>query len=102
MPHFFTTHDRERQEGAIQVNGQLGARSRPQGKVLVTGKDHQANLLPFGDDLVIRLEVEPQSIERAGLKWFTFGQGLMVLRVRPATRDDVVCDFRVLACVPGK
>ena len=92
----------EGQVGCAQFDGELCARVRSKRVIAVAGKDHQADLLPCADDLIVGLKIEGQFLELSGSKRLALADGSPVLWVRPAPRDYVFGDLYILAVFPGE
>ena len=87
------TNDRQHQRCRVQVDRQFGSRLWPQREILIAREDHQANLLPLGNDLIVGLKLELQGVKLTRYKGFTFRQGLVILGIGPATGNDVIGNF---------
>lgn len=85
----FTSHHWQTYASGVQIYSQLCSGFRPKRKFSVAREDHQANLLSFGDDLIVGLKLKGQGIELTGHQGFTFGKRTMVLWIGPATPRDL-------------
>ena len=53
--------------GPTQLNGKLCTRVRPKGVIAIAAKDHQTDLLPCRDDLIIGLKIDGPRTPRQGM-----------------------------------
>ena len=72
LQRFRSAYDRQRQLGGIQVHGQLGAGFGPQGKIAVAGKNHESDLLPRRNNLVVGLKVKSHFVKFTFFQRFAF------------------------------
>ena len=95
-------YNRHREGCCIQIDCQFGARFRPKREISVAREDHQPDLLPLWNDLIVGLQIEGHLVESSRYEWFTFAERTVVLRIGPAASDNVIGDLCSSAFVPGQ